>query len=131
MAIAKPGDLCTDTPPGGRHDLAEISERDRGTFGSHEHPDEFHYLAAPRQEGKVVNPLDVRVRQCGHGCSSRSWDKPRSISFSWVSREASSVPRLISKMAPPLGWIGSLITSTAPARPTCSRHARTTLSRSG
>ena len=98
--------------------FAEIADGDGGSAGCHQHADQFDDFAGPGEQGGVADLADIGAQIEGDGrCVGWSWDascsrlqfvdQPRSISRSWVSTEASSAPRLISKKAPPADWAGS------------------------
>ncbi len=107
MAIAESDDLRADAASGSGLHLAEISDCGCRPARGDQHSHQFDHFARPGKQLIVAHIGDVGVQVDGlrrtHACIS-SWSaRPRSISASCVSTEASNAPRRNLKHRAALG----------------------------
>ena len=114
-AVAETDYLRADAPSGAGRNFAEISHRRLRPARFHQQTDQLGHIARPAAGLQARQFFVIRLQV--HECVRTRSANPRSISASCVSTEASRIPRLDSRVAPPGATLASAITSTRCGRP--------------
>src|ERR1019366_4555615 len=112
VAVAETDDPGANRPAAGRAHFAKIADGDAGTARFHQQADHLGHLAGPAYRRQAVELGDVGGEGDLHDCLFKRSAKPRSISCSCESTEASRLPCRVSKITVPNARDGSAITST-------------------